>query len=197
MTTQTFVLAIHLLGCAFGIGASTILDLRVLQLLSGRRVSTEDVVFAQLLGWFVRGGLALLWLSGLCFLVRYWYFAPELLGNPKLHAKIAVVLTLTLNGLVIEFVALPLLVRQHGRALFDGLPRSMQAGVLIAGTVSATSWYGAFVLGITRELNFAVSSGVILAAYLILLVLACCVALLVRQVFYKPDRFAAMQTAVN
>jgi hypothetical protein len=47
MTTQTFVLAVHLLGCAFGIGASTILDLRVLQLLSGRRVSTEDVVFAQ------------------------------------------------------------------------------------------------------------------------------------------------------
>lgn len=67
--------------------------------------------------------------------------------------------------LLIEFVALQPLVRQRGRAPFHGLPRSMQAGVLIAGAVSATSWYGAFALGITRELIFAVSSGAILASW--------------------------------
>lgn len=190
---QTCILAVHLLGCAFGIGASTILDLRVLALLSGRKITAEDVALARLLAIFVRGGLALLWLSGLCFLARYWILTPELLGNPKLHAKIAIVLALTLNGLLIEFWALPLLVRQQGRALFDGLPRRSQVAALAAGAVSATSWYTAFTLGIFRELNFVAPGWLILAIYLALIALACGTAALVCRAFYRPRRCIAAQ----
>lgn len=186
MTLQSLLLAIHLLGCTFGVGASTILDLRILRLLSGRAVSDEDLAFARFLSGFVRLGLLLLWLSGLCFLVRYWLVAPELLGNPKLHAKIAVVLTLTLNGALIEIYVMPFLVRQRDRALFDGLTPRTQIAALVVGTVSATSWYAAFALGLLREWNFTMPGGTIIALYVSALAAGCCVSILARQMFYRP-----------
>jgi hypothetical protein len=182
------LLGVHLLGCIFGVGASTILDLRVLRLLSGRRVAAEDLAFARLLSVFARLGLLLLWLSGLCFLARYWLVAPDMLVNPKLHAKIFIVLTLTLNGLVVEFIALPMLIRQHGRALFDGLPPAAQAGTLIVGTVSTTSWYAAFALGLLREWNFIVPGWAILLLYIAVLLCGCCVSIIARLHFYRPGR---------
>lgn len=188
MTLQTILLGLHLLGCVFGVGASTILDLRVLRLLSGRRVSAEDLAFARLLSAFARLGLLLLWLSGLCFLVRYWLCAPEMLANPKLHAKMVIVLALTCNGLVVEFAVLPLLVRQRGRALFEGLAPAAQTGALIVGAVSATSWYAAFALGLLREWNFIVPLPVILTLYVALLVCGSCLAILARRWFYRPVR---------
>jgi hypothetical protein len=169
MSLQTVLLGLHLLGCTFGVGASTILDLRVLRLLSGRRVAAEDLAFARLLSAFARLGLVLLWLSGFCFLARYWLAAPEMLANPKLHAKIVIVLALTLNGLVVELVVLPLVIRQRGRALFDGLTPAAQTGALIVGTVSATSWYAAFALGLLREWNFIVPGWAILLLYIVVL----------------------------
>lgn len=186
MSLQTLLLSVHLLGCVFGVGASTILDLRVVSLLGGRRVSGQDLAFVRLLSLFTRIGLLLLWLSGLCFLSRYWFSAPELLTNPKLHAKVAIVLTLTLNGLLVELFALPFLVRQRGRALFDGLPVQAQVGALIVGVVSATGWYGAFALGLLREWNFVVPATTILTGYSVLVTAGCCAVILARQVLYSP-----------
>ena len=186
MTLQTLLLSVHVLGCVLGVGASTILDLRLAGLLGGRRVSNEDLAFARFLSRFARIGLLLLWLSGLCFLTRYWLTAPEMLANPKLHAKIVIVLTLTLNGVLVEVFALPFLVRQRGRPLFDGMPVQAQVAALIVGVVSATSWYGAFALGLLREWNFLVPATTILAGYVLLIVGSSCAAILARQVLYIP-----------
>ncbi len=165
MSGQTPLLLLHLLGFAFGVGASTILDLRILRLLSGQAVTEKDVAYAELLGKFVRIGLALLWLSGLCILVRAAYVNPDLLSNPKLHAKIVIVVLLTFNGVLVERIALPLLHRQRGRPLFEGVSVQRCAFMLGCGVVSATSWYVPFVLGVARELNFGPSVALILGVY--------------------------------
>lgn len=197
MSVQTFLLAIHILGCSFGVGASTILDLRVLALLSGRTISDQDLAVARLLSLFVRFGLLLLWLSGICFLARYWLTAPELLGNPKLHAKIAIVVTLTLNGFFIELFVMPLLNRQFRRALFDGLSLGAQSAALIAGAISATSWYAAFALGVLREWNFTVATSAVLAGYVSLVVAAGCVVILAAQIFYRPASDASNDASLE
>src|SRR5262249_7908232 len=119
MSSNTPLLVLHLLGFAFGVGASTVLDLRLLRLLRGQPVNAHDLELAAVLSVFVRIGLVALWVSGMGFLLRACFLAPELLDNPKLHAKLAIVVVLTLNGILIELVALPLLRRQAGRCLFD------------------------------------------------------------------------------
>ena len=192
MSSQTFLLALHLIGVAFGIGASTILDLRTLRLLRGSAISEQDLAFATVLSTFVRIGLILLLISGLGFLLRLWLVTPELLGNPKLHAKLAIVGVLTLNGVLIETIALPLLRRQCGRPLFDGISYRTQVAVLAMGVVSATSWYLPFLLGIARELNFGPSALTIFTAYLMLIGVGVAVALVGRRALYRPVEEAAV-----
>ena len=192
MSSQTVLLALHLIGLAFGIGASTILDLRTLRLLYGRPVSEQDLAFAEVLSTFVRIGLLLLLISGLGLLLRLWLSDPALLANPKLHAKLTIVGMLTLNGFLIETIALPLLRRQCGRPLFEGVCYRTQVAVLAMGVVSATSWYLPFLLGIARELNFGPSALTILSAYLALICLGVVAALAWRFVHYRPPGQAAI-----
>jgi hypothetical protein len=192
MSSHTFLLALHLIGLAFGIGASTILDLRTLRLLYGRPVSEQDLAFASVLSRFVRLGLFLLVISGLGLLLRLWLSDPALLANPKLHAKLTIVGMLTLNGYLIEAIALPLLRRQYGRPLFEGVSYRTQAAVLAIGVVSATSWYLPFLLGIAHELNFGPSALTILSAYFALICLGVVAALAWRSVLYRPTSQAAI-----
>jgi hypothetical protein len=186
MSSQTSLLILHLMGLAFGVGASTILDIRTLRLLCGRPVSEQDLAFAAMLSAFVRIGLLLLLLSGFGILLRLWLVSPELLVNPKLHAKLAIVGVLAVNGVLIEAIALPLLRRQCGRPLFEGVSCPTQIAVLAMGVVSATSWYLPFLLGVTRELNFGPSALTILAIYLALIGTGVAVALAWRRALYRP-----------
>jgi hypothetical protein len=186
MSYHTALIALHLVGLAFGIGASTILDFRTLRLLCGGTVTEQDLAFTKTLSTFVRIGLILLLISGVGFLLRLWFGDATLLGNPKLHAKLAIVAVLTLNGVLVETIALPLLHRQCGRPLFDGIPYRTQVAVLALGVVSATSWYLPFLLGIARELNFGPSALTILSVYLALIGTGIAVALAWRCALYRP-----------
>ncbi len=192
MSSQTLLVALHLIGVAFGIGASTILDLRTLRLLRGGPITEQDLAFAAVLSTFVRIGLVLLLISGLGCLLRLWLVTPDLLGNPKLHAKLAIVGVLTLNGCLIETIALPLLRRQCGGPLFEGVSYRTQVAVLAMGVVSATSWYLPFLLGVARELNFGPSALTILAAYLALIGIGVAVALAGRRALYRPGERSAV-----
>lgn len=186
MSSHTPLLILHLMGLAFGIGASTILDLRMLRLLCGRPVADQDLAFAVVLSTFVRIGLLLLLISGLGFLLQLWLVRPDLLSNPKLHAKLAIVGVLVVNGLLIEAIALPLLRRQCGRPLFDGVSYRTQVAVLAMGVVSATSWYLPFLLGVVRELNFGPTALTIFAVYLAMIGIGIAVALGWRCALYRP-----------
>jgi hypothetical protein len=196
MSSNTPLLVLHLVGFALGVGGSTILDLRFLRLLRGKIVTNHDLALASTLSLFVRVGLALLWVSGLAFLLRLWLVAPEMLANPKLHAKIVIVVALTLNGVLIEMMALPLVRRQIGRPLFAGIGGSAQIAVLCFGVVSATSWYVAFLLGVVRELNFGPSAVLIVGVYLVAIVGGIGVALSLRRWLYRPAIAAARRNVI-
>src|SRR5262249_45110282 len=95
-------------------------------------------------------------------------------------------------GCLIETIALPLLQRQCGRPLFEGVSYRTQVAVLAMGVVSATSWYLPFLLGIARELNFGPSALTILSAYMALICLGVVVALAWRSALYRPSEQAAV-----
>ncbi len=160
---------IHFVGLALGLGAAMLLDLIILRFLATREVSADHCRVVEFTAKVVAVGLALLWISGLGFLLHYGIFDPAKLGNQKIWAKMAIVGILTLNGVFIHCSVLPLVRRNIDRGLFEGLGAGQRALMLTSGAVSATSWYVPMLLGTFLQLDFVVPAWIILAAYGVLL----------------------------
>ena len=180
---KSTLLALHLLGLVLGLGAATMLDLIIVRFVGSRTVTQEYWSVISLLSKAVTGGLVLLWISGIGFLTHYAVFNPTLLTNPKIWAKIAIVGVLSLNGVFIHRAVLPLVRRQVGGPLFEGLTNFQRSCLLASGAISGMSWWIPLGLGAFPQLNFTVGAETILAIYALLLMLAIILAsLIVRHV---------------
>lgn len=170
MDPKTYLVLLHLIGLVVGLGSVTTLDIYLLKFLKGDTVTRSDAGLVELVSKLALVGLVFLWISGLGFLVLAWMNTPELLGNPKLHAKMLVVAVLTINGGLLHFKVLPQVRRAIGRPLFcKSGERSDRVWMRVCGAVSAASWWTPFVLGTVRELNYAAPIWVFLTAYVVLL----------------------------
>jgi hypothetical protein len=117
-------------------------------------------------------GLAVIWVSGIMYLVYYMSYDPIKLGNQKIWAKISIVIMLTINGFFIHKTVLPTVRHQLGASLFQGIAYERRSMLLMFGTISAVSWYVPLSLGAAAFLNFVVPASVILSMYAILLAIA-------------------------
>jgi hypothetical protein len=127
----------------------------------------EDPDHLDYLQKVVSGSLAALWLTGIAIISldaseKGW----EYFLNPKLQAKIAIVLFLTVNGFFLHRSILPLM-KKTG-SLLD-LPLDYRFLAMFSGAVSAVSWFYAALLGIGRPLNWSYSLTELLAAYPLLI----------------------------
>lgn len=162
----TLLVGVHLIGLCFGLGGATMLDFWILRWMRWGGLPPEIGRIFLFVSKVCTVGIGLLWLSGLGFLAIYAAEAPEKLQNPKLWAKITVVVVLTLNGLVIHGAILPGILRDIGRPMLDGISGKRTGVFLVSGAVSGVSWYAAFALGLMRELNGTVSYGVLIGLWL-------------------------------
>lgn len=178
MDTHTLLIAGHLLGLAFGLGGALMLDAALVRKLRGAPVGAGDVALAEHLALFVKTGLVLLWATGTGLLAQHEDGIAGALGMPKVQGKLVIVLALTLNAVVIEGLALPLVARNRGRALFAGVSPGRRAALAASGVLSAASWTAPFVLGLAREWNDVVLLADILAAWLALVLLGSLAAML-------------------
>lgn len=166
--TRSLLRILHFLGVALGLGVTTVLDIYILRYFVFSEITTSRIEFARFLSRFVDGGLILLWLTGYGFLLHYVTTDPTLLANPKIWAKIAVVIALTLNGIIIHKVVFPTLAEQVGKRLFSGLGRVRRTIFLTLGIISGVSWYTPLALGTFSQLNGTPALS-ILSAYGLLL----------------------------
>jgi hypothetical protein len=167
---KTGLRVVHLCGLVLGVGAATLLDLIIARFILMRGISNEHVYVVDFSSKIVTIGLVLLWVSGIGFLVHYGFFEPAKLENPKVWAKIAIVVVLSLNGLLVHHFVLPRIRNQVGKRLLDGLSPFECSLVLLAGTVSAISWYVPLILGAIPQLNYVVPAEVILTSYALLVI---------------------------
>lgn len=162
----TVLTGIHLLGICFGLGGATMLDFWILRWLRWGDLPGE---IARIFGYVSKVcsvGLALLWLSGLGFLALYAVESPDKLANPKLWAKLTIVLVLTLNGFAISSIVLPSTLGDLRRPILDGVSGRRAAAFLMSGAISGVSWYSAFALGLMREFNGTVAYGLLIGLWL-------------------------------
>lgn len=167
---RTGLRLIHFCGLVLGVGAATLLDLIIARFVLMRSISKEHVHVIEFSSKVVTVGLGLLWVSGVGFLIHYGFFDPVKLQNPKIWAKIAIVAVLSINGILVHYFVLPRIRVQLGKRLLDDLSHSHCSLLLLAGTVSAISWYVPLMLGAIPQLNFVVPAEAILLSYALILI---------------------------
>jgi hypothetical protein len=195
---KSLLLIAHLLSVISGIGGALLLDIYLLRHLRGARIIEQDLALVSFIEKFVNLGLFGVWASGIVILASAENGPAAVLQDPKVQAKLVIVVILTLNALVIVGIALPTLRRNLGGHLFDGCSRFDRSLLLSSAIVSTTSWLTPFVLGLARELNHVVPADIILICYAWLVIALALGANIMVPYLYKPHRTAtALQNPVD
>jgi len=166
--TRLGVVYIHLIACCVAIGLVLTSDIAMVrQLFADEPSGRAHMRHMEELQTTVVWALTALWISGLAVVAldassKGWqYFA-----NPKLQAKILIVVLLTFNGVVLHHLVLPWL--QKAGSLLK-LPAGRRTFTIFAGAVSGVSWLYAAMLGVGRPLSWKYSLMELMAAYPLLI----------------------------
>ena len=142
----------HLLSASLALGAIVATDIRLLGKLAEDRVRIAPPnPFVMRL---VALALALLYVTGIALIVIGLRTNPEYLSNPKLQAKLILVLVLSVNALVLHRYTFPGLARGRRVARWK-LPDFMRVAVPVS--LSNCLWLYCAFLGIARAWNYKVT----------------------------------------
>ena len=158
----------HLIACCVAIGLVLTSDVAMLRRLFDTDPSMDhDLSHLPSLQRTVSIALIALWISGIAIVsLDVSNQGLNYLLNPKLQAKIAIVVLLTLNGFALHGAVLPAM--QKAGSLLK-MPLNQRMLAIFAGIVSGVSWFYAAGLGIARPLNWKYSLGEILVAFPVLI----------------------------
>jgi len=163
------VVYFHLIACCVAIGLVLTSDVAMVkQLLKGDASGHHDDAHMESLQKTVVLALWALWITGIGIIgIDYAGKGMEYFLNPKLQAKIGIVVLLTFNGFLLHSAVLPAL-KKAGSIL--NLSFSLRMLALFSGALSAVSWFYAAMLGVGRPLAWKYSLVELLAAYPVLIV---------------------------
>ncbi|WP_205960465.1 hypothetical protein [Ramlibacter henchirensis] len=157
------IVYLHLIACCVAIGTVFMGDLDMVRRLLRSGDDRSDPGHFDALHTTVSRALIALWVTGVALVgMDVLAKGTPILLNPKLQAKIAMVVLLTINGFALQQCVLPWLKKM--RSLM-GLTFSRRMLAVFVGSVSAVSWFYAALLGVGRPLNWQYSLAEILAAY--------------------------------
>ncbi|MGH8349083.1 MAG: hypothetical protein ACRES5_21380 [Pseudomonas sp.] len=163
------VVYFHLIACCVAIGLVLTSDVAMVKpLLKGDASGHHDDAHMESLQKTVVLALWALWITGIGIVgIDYAGKGMEYFLNPKLQAKIGIVVLLTFNGFVLHSAVLPAL-KKAGSIL--NLSFNLRMLALFSGALSAVSWFYAAMLGVGRPLAWKYSLVELLAAYPVLIV---------------------------
>ncbi len=173
------VVILHAFAAALGVGAVTMTDLLFFKFLKDYRISHDEASIMDTLSDVIWFALVLLVVTGIAL---YIPSSEALLISTKFMAKMVVVGVIIVNGVALNMLVAPKLVKiSFGEEYVehDGEMHQLRRLGFALGAVSLTSWYVTFVLGSLRSIP--ISSIAILGIYLVVL----CVAVMGSQVFNR------------
>lgn len=162
---KTMIKVMHLTGLSLGLGGAVLLDVLALRFLILERISLEVSRIFAYGTRIVLLGLVLLWVSGLGYLGYYYCYDLHSLSNPKIWAKLVIVVILTLNGWWIHHWILPLIQQNIGNHFFARLTLKQRRILLSSSVISVCSWFMPLLLGACKEFNFCIEASTILILY--------------------------------
>jgi hypothetical protein len=155
------IVYLHLLACCVAIGTVFMSDVKMVGNLMRGMEDAEAPEHLWSLHRTLAYALGALWISGAALVgFDVWMKGTNVLMNPKLQAKVAVVVLLTANGAILHRSVLPALCRAG--SLMRMVPGRRLFAVLV-GAMSAGCWLYAALLGVGRPLNWQFSLAKILS----------------------------------
>lgn len=179
---HTFLLIGHIVGVAIGAGGATMSDVLFVTSIGDNRIDRSELRLLKIASKIVVAGLVLLTVTGIGFLLTG---SPT---SPRFWAKMTIVLVAALNGFVMHKLLFPIFERcvRDGIAVSSAKFTRYAPLLVIAGPISAISWYSAIILGIWRTLTLTYAQYMIVYGFLITSVIALS-AFSVDYVLSKPD----------
>ncbi|WP_063913541.1 MULTISPECIES: hypothetical protein [Pseudomonas] len=164
------VIYVHLLACCIAIGLVFASDAEMVRnLLKGHKETGHDSQHMTRLQKSVANALIFLWLTGAAVIgIDYLDKGMNYFANPKLQAKVIIVMLLTFNGMLLHRYVLPALLKAGN--LLD-LNFGVRMFALFSGALSGVSWLYAAMLGVGRPLAWKYSLSELLLAYPVLILL--------------------------
>lgn len=157
---------LHLMACCVAIGLVVMSDFDMVRRLFLGDSATMDERHLASLQQTLKRALLLLWLTGSGLVaIDVWTRGIDVLLNPALQSKFAIVALLTVNGVVLHRTVLPMLKRAGALMRLTFSERTL---AVFTGAVSGVSWAYAAMLGIGRPLGGRYSLAQILAGYPVL-----------------------------
>lgn len=178
-----FILLLHTVVAALGVGGATITDIFFFKFLKDFRISEWEADVLHTLSQIIWFALGILVLTGASL---YLPEMQELNQSPKFLVKMLVVLVIIINGVFLNILIAPKLVKisfgeKHEHE--SGELRHIRRIAFALGAVSITSWYSAFILGILRNMAFGFLP--ILGAYIGVVFSAVILSQVVERLFAK------------
>lgn len=145
-TVYKLLIIVHLIGLALGAGAAFFSDFLFTHILKDRIIRIAEFNILKLASSVVWIGLSVLVASGLAIFLGD---TERLLDSPKFLAKMTIVFTLFVNGLLFHFIHLPRIEKLLGKDLSKSklFMNNYANSFFISGAVSGVSWMAALVLG--------------------------------------------------
>lgn len=135
MDIHSFLLTAHLIGVALGVGGATFGGILYLKAMKDGKIDPMEGEWLGIIFTVLRVGLVILVISGFGFFLEYRFTGQEeRLLDPRLWAKMTIVLVLVFNALLMQMRKVPM---------------------WLGESLSLTSWYGALVLGIMRGADYS------------------------------------------
>ena len=151
MDLHTFLITTHLIGVALGVGGATFGGILYLKAMKDGKIDPMEGEWLSVIFTVLRIGLAIAVVTGFGFFLEYRFTGQEeRLLDPRLWAKLTIILVLISNALLIQMRKIPMWL---GEAL------------------SITSWYSALVLGIMRGMDYSYLTFLIFYAIAVVVVI--------------------------
>lgn len=172
----------HIVGVAVGAGGATMSDVLFVTSLRDNRIDHSELRLLKMASQIVVMGLVLLTITGVGFLLT------GSLTSPRFWAKMTIVSIASINGFVMHRKLFPVFERCAKEGIAVGSADFIKHAplLIVAGPVSAISWYAAIVLGIWRTAPFTYLQ--FMTIYGLLLALTIAVSTIaVQLMLHRPD----------
>ncbi len=161
MEWHTFLVVIHLIGTALGVGGATFAEIFLFKAVRDGEIDPIESSFMQVTYRVVRVGLVFLVLSGFGFLIFYRLTGlEERLYSPLLWAKLSIVVVILINAILLQTRRIPL---------------------WLGSALSFASWYAAMLMVPLRSAIMPISYLEIIAWYIVSVVVVAIALSIVRR----------------
>lgn len=169
---------LHLLALTLGMGSALLADIFLLKFIKNFQVGPKEADILKTFSRVVWFGLFLFLVSGIALTLP----KLDILQTAKFQVKLIATSVIIINGVMLNILIVPNLVRIFGKNAPAGL-RKLTFGL---GAISITSWGTAFVFGAFRtlQINFAI----LLEIYIVLLFLNILVSQFIESRMFRQNK---------